>query len=286
MTPLCRNLAVLLLFLNASPLLNSHLFTHAASTSPPVTRPRIIFMTASDNDDDYDENHSSPPEVLSSIKTTILQRKLQFCQYNPCLENQEPCAQISARTGCLCPGISGADVPPHAPRINALRPISEGEDRGKVEITWCAPSSVVSKYRVVIQGSEKDALEFKAFSRRGLVGSLEAGDKVCVEAVNSAGNNIPSDFSCERYDPPDSSDHKLLAGVIGGGVALLLILIIAAVILWKYQICQKAKRDSADGLGNPSYSTEGTLWSRLVQNRQSITVILNKPLETGGTETV
>nr|XP_046261385.1 leucine-rich repeat neuronal protein 4 [Scatophagus argus]XP_046261386.1 leucine-rich repeat neuronal protein 4 [Scatophagus argus] len=265
MTSLSRNLAVLLLFLSVSPVFHSYLFADAASIAPAVTRPRIIFITGlgseadyDDDDDDFD-SHSSPPKVVSSMRTPFLQREPQLCKYNPCLENQEPCAQLSARTGCLCPGISGSDVAPHAPRINVLMPITEGEDRGKVEVQWCAPSSVVSTYRVVIQGSEGEALEFQAASRRGLVGSLEAGTKVCVEAVNNAGHSIPSDFSCKRYDPPDSSDHKLLVGVIGGGVALILILIISAVILWRCKICQKAKRDSTDGLGNPSYSTEGTL---------------------------
>ncbi|XP_075959747.1 uncharacterized protein LOC142962943 [Anarhichas minor] len=263
MTSLRKNLAVLILFLSASPLLHSHLFTHAASTSAPATRAQIIFVTGLTSDDNYEDeyfdndNHSTPPKVVESVQTTLLQQKPQFCQYNPCLENQEPCNQISERIGCLCPGVSGADEPPHAPRIHVLQPISEGGDRGKIEVQWCAPSSVVSGYRVVIEGRE--TLEFQKVSRRGLVISLEVGTKVCVEAVNSAGHSTLSDFSCKRYDPPESSNHKLLAGVIGGGVALFLLLIIAAVIFWKYQMRKKAKRDSADGLGNPSYSTEGTL---------------------------
>lgn len=214
----------------------------------------------SGSDDDYDENPSSPPpEQMSPDKTVFLQREQQLCQYNPCMENQEPCTQIAEKTGCLCPGISRGDMPPHPPRISVLQPVSEGDDRGKVEVQWCAPSSVVSKYRVVVQRSDRDPLEFQEFSRKGLVGYLEAGDKVCVEAVNKAGSSIASDFSCKRYDPPGSSDQNLLAGVIGGGVALLLLLIVTAVIFKKCQMCQKAKRDSADGLGNPSYSTEGTL---------------------------
>ncbi|XP_068446942.1 LRRN4 C-terminal-like protein [Clinocottus analis] len=262
MTSLRKNLVVLLLFLGASPFLHSHLSTHAASTpSPP--RHRIIFMTDFSSDDNYDDeysdndNHSSPPEVLHAVKTTVLNQNQQLCQYNPCLENQEPCKQISTRTGCLCPGISGDNEPPLAPRIHVLQPISEGADRGKIEVQWCAPSSVVSVYRVLIEGSE--AMEFQEDLRRGLVGSLEVGTKVCVEAVNNAGHSVPSEFSCTRYDLPEFSDHKLFVGVIGGGVALLLLLIIAAVILWKHQMRKKAKRDSADGLGNPSYSTEGTL---------------------------
>lgn len=263
MTSLGKNLAVLLLFLSASPFLHSHLSSHAASSPPPATRPRIIFMNDLSSDDifedDYldNDNNSSLPEVVHTMKTTKLQLHTQLCQHSPCLENQEPCKLISKRTGCLCPGFSAANELPHAPRIHMLQPISKGDNRGKIEVQWCAPSSVVSVYKVLIEGSE--TLEFQEVSRRGLIGFLEAGTKVCVEAVNSAGHSVPSDFSCTRYDPPEFADHKLFAGVIGGGVALLLLLIIAALILWKYQLRKKAKRDSADGLGNPSYSTEGTL---------------------------
>lgn len=264
MTSLFRNLAVLFL-LSAPTFLPSHLFTYASSTSRPVTRQRIIFMTDLGSEDDYDDNdeysddHSPPPDVVSSKRTTFLNSKPRLCQYDPCLEDQEPCRQISLRSGCLCPGVTGADVPPHAPRVQLLSPITEGENRGKVEVQWCAPSSVVSKYRVVIEEADRETLEFQAISRRGLVGSLEPGIKVCVEAVNSVGHSLQSDFSCTRYDPPHSFDQKLLVGVIGGGVALLLLLIVGAVILWKCRVYRKAKRDSSDGLGNPSYSTEGAL---------------------------
>lgn len=258
MMSLCKNLAVLLLFLNA---LRSQLLAHAVPTSPPVTRPRILFMTAGGADDedygDYSDNPNSPPIVSSSMKPFFHERKP--CPYNPCLENQEPCTHLSARTGCLCPGLSGSDEPPHAPQLKGIVPVSEGDDRGKVEVQWCSPPSVVSGYRVVVEGSGGDALEFGEALRRGLVGSLEVGTKVCVEAVNSAGHSAPTEFSCQRYDAPESSEYRLLAGVIGGGLAFLLLLSIAAVILWKCKICRKMKRDSNDGLGNPSYSTEGTL---------------------------
>lgn len=265
MTPLSRKLPLLLLFLNASPLLHSHHFTQAASTSRPATRQQINYMSVSvldddyDGDKDYDKDHSSAPKVTSATKITVLQNAPKLCKYDSCSEKQEPCGNISERTGCLCPGISPANMPPNAPRINALLPINEGKDKGKVEIQWCAPSSVVTKYIVVIEEGGEDALEFQAFSRRGLVRSLEAGVKVCVEAVNNAGHSTASDFSCQRYDPPNNSDQNWLAGLIGGGVALLVLLIIVPIIVWRYQMSQKAKRDSADGLGNPSYSKEGTL---------------------------
>ncbi|XP_070693148.1 LRRN4 C-terminal-like protein [Pempheris klunzingeri] len=259
MMSLYRNLAMPLFFLSVWPLLHSNFFSHAASTSPPVTYPRIIYMTGLDPNYDYgDYNDSSLPEVLTPVKTTIL-RQDPFCQYDPCLEHQEPCSHLSAKTGCLCPGVSGADELPRPPLIKDLLPVSEGDNMGKIEVQWCAPLSVVSGYRVVIEGKEEEAQKFEDVLRRGVVGPLEVGTKVCVEAVNNAGRSPSSMFSCKRYELTGSSDHNLLAGIIGGGLTLLLLLIITAVILWKYQICQKAKRDSTDGQGNPSYSTGGTL---------------------------
>ncbi|KAM4621274.1 LRRN4 C-terminal-like protein [Polymixia lowei] len=258
------NLVLLLLFLTPDSFLPSLLFTHAVPTSPPITRPRILFVTDVGPDDDYydgdySDKHSSPPSVPSSIKPTLLPHDPQPCQYNPCLENQEPCAQLSSQTGCLCPGLSGANQPPHPPRLQGLVPVNDGDGRGKVEVQWCAPSSVVSRYRVVVEGSKGGALEFGEALRHGLVGSLEVGANVCVEAVNMAGHSGPSEFSCLRYDPTDSPNYALTVGVIGGGVAFLLLVLIAALILWKRQACRKAMRGSTEGLGNPSYSTEGNL---------------------------
>lgn len=251
------NVGVLVLFLNASPLLHDIFSAHAASTAAPITRRRITFLK-DHSGFDAEEFTSPSPELPEPSNTPAMPREPQLCHYNPCLENQEPCLDISERTGCLCPGISRADVPPHAPRIQVLRPISGGEDRGMVEVHWCAPSSVVSKYRVVFQNSDRKPLEFRGFLRKGSVGHLDAGDKVCVEAVNGAGRSVPTDFSCQRYNP-GTSDQRMLAGVIGGGVTLILIAIIVAVSFNKCKTCQKAKTDSANGLGNPSYSTEGTL---------------------------
>lgn len=221
-------------------------------------------MTGLGSDDFYDyedeDSHSRPPKILASMRTPFLHREPQLCQYDSCSENQEPCALLAEATGCLCPGVSGPDEPPHAPRIETLLPVSEGKDRGKIEVQWCAPSSVVSSYRVVVEGRDGEVLEYANALRRGVVGSLEVGTKVCVEAVNDAGQSAATEFSCKRYEAPESSDQKVLTWVILGGVVILLLLfVIAGVILWKCQICRKAKRDSTDGLGNPSYSTEGTL---------------------------
>lgn len=262
MTSLCRNPTLLLLFLSTlSPFLHL-LFSHANPTSPPVTRVRFLFVTgvgSNTDDDEYEYEDHSPSIVKASERPALVHQGPKFCQYNPCLENQEPCSVLAKNTGCICPGTSGPYEPPHPPRIQELLPVSHGGDKGKVEVKWCAPSSVVFGYKVVVQGREGQALEFKDTLRRGVIESLEAGTKVCVEAMNSAGHSTETEFSCRRYDPPKSSDHSLMLGVIGGGVALLLLVIIGAVISWKFQLCRKPKRDSSDGLGNPSYSTEGTL---------------------------
>lgn len=252
---------VALLFL-ASLAIRYQLFTHAASTSPPISHKRTIAMSPFGSDYDYEDdydNHTPQPEVKSSVRTPLLYQKPELCQYNPCLEDQEPCEHLAEVTGCLCPGVSESNEPPHPPRIQALLPASQGGNLGDIEVQWCAPSSVVSSYRVVVEGRKGDALEFRKNLRRGLVGSLEVGTKVCVEAVNSAGRSSPSEFSCKRYDHDGSSDHKLLVSVIAGGVSFLLLLVIASVILWKCQMCQKTRRHSADGLRNPSYSKEGPL---------------------------
>ncbi|XP_072293788.1 LRRN4 C-terminal-like protein [Eucyclogobius newberryi] len=259
MQSLCKHLAVLLLFLSTLPYFNSHLFTQAASTSPPVTQSRILFVTALGSDDDYDGDYDNP-SIPASVRTPFLyQEPPQLCQYNPCLEDQPSCAVLSQQTGCLCPGLSGASEPPHAPRIHDLLPVNEGPDRGKIEVQWCAPSSIVSGYRVVTEGDEQPQ-QFKDTKRRGLVGYLKVGTKVCVEAVNKAGHSSPSEFSCKRYEPPTTSDHNLMmVGVLAGAVVLFLLLIIGVVIICKYRICRKNKRDSNDRLGNPSYSAGGTL---------------------------
>lgn len=254
MASLCGNLAVLLIF--SSPFMHSQLHAHASTSSPPITRKRITFLTNlnfENADVDY-EDYSVPPEVLPSAKSPRLY-SVVACDYDPCLEDQESCDDMKAKTGCLCPGRSGAEEPPHAPRIQALLPITEGKNTGKIEVQWCAPHSVVSNYKVIVEGNEEYE-QFGGEFRRGLVGSLAVGTKVCVEAVNDAGSSSPSDFSCKRFERPESSDHALLAGVIGGGVTFILLLVIVAVVLCRKQMCQKTKRDSVDGLGNPTYKSE------------------------------
>ncbi|XP_024138721.1 LRRN4 C-terminal-like protein [Oryzias melastigma] len=253
MASLQRFLAALLVFV--PPVIHDSFFSSAASTSPPNTRHQIEFVTGLVLDYNYGDNSDDSPnpdlEVRSSVRTPIFAEKPQYCKYDACLEDQEPCDQLAMKFGCLCPGMSGSEIAPHPPFIKALLPVTDGDNRGKIEVQWCAPSSEVTSYRVVVEGTNIPALEVGKASRKGLVGSLEVGTKVCVEAVNDAGQSTPSEFSCKRYDHTGSSGHELLALVIGGGIGLLLLLIVTSVIFWKFQLCRKAKRPSSNRLGNP-----------------------------------
>lgn len=231
MTPL------LLLFLTTFLLpFTSHIFTMAATTAPSITHHRVIFMNGA-SDEDYDgdyQNPNVPPIVKATVRMPFVYNEPQLCQHNPCLENQPPCITLSRQTGCLCPGFSSASQPPLAPRIQELIPVKEGPDSGKVEVQWCAPLSVVSGYKVTIEGNGH-TLDFKNNLRKGVVGYLEVGTKVCVEAVNSAGHSSQSEFSCKRYEPPETLDHNMMIGVLVAAIIFLLLLIIGAVVFWRYR---------------------------------------------------
>lgn len=249
-----KSLVMLLLLLTLELTLR---LTHAMSTSTPITRPRILFMTPmGDYDEDNGDSDSDPPSMVTPAGTTRLLHEL--CRYDPCQEDQPPCKHLAAQSGCLCPGLSGAHEVPHFPRLQRLGP-SSGSDNG-VEVQWCAPSSVVSGYRVVVRGNRGGALEFGAQARQGRVQALEAGAEVCVEAVNGAGHSAASEFSCTHYRPPVLLSRSVKVGLIMGGVAILLLLVvIVPLILWRRRARRKSTDGSAEGLGNPSYSTEGNL---------------------------
>ncbi|KAL0973849.1 hypothetical protein UPYG_G00212020 [Umbra pygmaea] len=249
--------ALLLHLLTPDLLPTRHLLLQAFPTSSPVTHHKIQYITDAFFDYNYDEedsSHSPPNQSKNTSAPTTVPKQHKPCEYHPCRDNQAPCSQLSFQTGCLCPGLSSGDMPPHPPHLLELLP---GPD-GKTKIRWCAPASVVSGYRVVIEHKNNGQHLFRPDSRSGVIGKLEAGVEVCVEAVNMAGNSAPSEHSCQRYNPPGTTNLALWAGVIGGGLGLLLSL--TALILWRRQTCRKAQGDPAEGLGNPSYSTEGKLY--------------------------
>uniref|UniRef100_A0A8C4W1N3 Fibronectin type-III domain-containing protein n=1 Tax=Gopherus evgoodei TaxID=1825980 RepID=A0A8C4W1N3_9SAUR len=70
----------------------------------------------------------------------------QPCDYHHCRHLQTACAELSKDTGCLCPGVTGPDVPPEPPQLGPVHVTESG-----ATLHWCAPSSTVWEYRLMYQ---------------------------------------------------------------------------------------------------------------------------------------
>ncbi|XP_064182135.1 LRRN4 C-terminal-like protein [Anguilla rostrata] len=221
------------------------------SAKPPVTPFQIRYVTGLSDYDYKDEEEENQPTHYRQPQDPTQNSVPQPCDYDPCQDQQVPCAQLSALTRCLCPGVTGPQDRPEAPSLQKM--VREGSE---TVVTWCAPPSTVSSYRVVVNGGEP--LVFGEQLRRAVLGELEAGARVCVEAVNDAGTSTPLPESCKEYEPQGDDGMSLRAGVIGGGLGFLLVLSLAALLLWKFNTCKKSGSDR-EGLGNLSYSSEGPL---------------------------
>lgn len=143
------------------------------------------------------------------------------CDYNPCLEGQTPCPELSASTGCFCPGFTLYNEAPETPKLKSV-----SWNGSEVVLQWCAPYSYVTAYIVTVGGQERQKLGKDR--RSGALGDIEHIEEVCVVAVNDAGD---SDGSCMMYHPRDNS-LPLKAGLIGGALGFLLLLLLA-VLLWR-----------------------------------------------------
>ena len=71
------------------------------------------------------------------------------CDYDHCRHLQVPCQELqrAGRRACLCPGLSSALQPPHPPRLGEVRVEAE---TGRAEVHWCAPSSQVHQYWLLL----------------------------------------------------------------------------------------------------------------------------------------
>ncbi|XP_041706123.2 leucine-rich repeat neuronal protein 4-like [Coregonus clupeaformis] len=202
--------------------------TNYTDTLPLRPSGRMYKMLELYSDDDYDPNWDTNPPPPSPSRGT----NLQSCDYDPCRELQTPCAQLAASSGCLCPGVSGPQVAPEPPDLKRLS--MEGSE---MVIQWCAPSSVVTHYEVVVGALEP--LVFGEDQRSGVVREVGQGVEVCVVAVNDAGFSERQRRSCTMYEPPGDSSLALKAGLIGGALGLLLLLSLA-VLLWRHRALRKA----------------------------------------------
>ncbi|XP_061105280.1 LRRN4 C-terminal-like protein [Conger conger] len=192
-------------------------------------------------DEDYDRLEDPTPQPTNQSKV----RKSQHCAYDRCRDQQQPCVELSAATGCQCPGLTGPGVIPEAPYLKDM--IQQGS---KVEVQWCAPSSTVSTYQVVVKGQEP--VVFTGLSRKAVLEGLEAGAEVCVEAVNAAGVSGPGPHSCMTYQPESGGSLSLKAGLIGGALGFLLLCSLAVFLLWRRKACGKS------GGRSVSHTTDGS----------------------------
>lgn len=210
---------------------------------PPLTRVRVIEVG-----DDYDDKTTITPQLPGVTTSRVIS---QPCDYDPCVVQTTPCDKISAQTGCLCPGLTGPEQRPGAPKLREVKLGGSGE----VLVHWCAPHSTVTHYEVTLNGG-KELLSFGENLRNGAIPGLKIGETVCVAARNKAGL---SEKSCARYEPPQPDQAALSAGIIAGSVGFLLLLSVLAVVLWKRRTCRKGRMGEAEGLGNPSYTSDGAL---------------------------
>nr|XP_020501868.1 leucine-rich repeat neuronal protein 4-like [Labrus bergylta] len=186
--------------------------------SPMSTR-GVLSKTLSPKDyEDYDLPTMVPIKPIHPDEG-----KPQRCDYDPCLESQIPCANLSITTGCLCRGVTLHNVAPEAPDLKSVS--WEGSE---VVVRWCAPYSYVTAYIVTVGGEQSK--KFGKGERSSGLGDVENVAEVCVSAVNDAGS---SEESCTMYQPRDSS-LPLKAGLIGGALGFLLLLLLA-VLLWRHR---------------------------------------------------
>ncbi|KAK5858461.1 hypothetical protein PBY51_002598 [Eleginops maclovinus] len=171
---------------------------------------------------DYpDEEVTDTP--LTDSRGTPHGKIAEQCNYKPCLEDQTPCAELAASTGCLCPGLPLYNEAPESPTL-----ISVTWNGSEVVVQWCAPHSHITAFNVTVGGEQRQT--FGKNRRKGGVGDIEHMSEVCVVAVNDAGT---SQGSCLMYQPRDRS-LTLLVGLIGGALGFLLLLLLA-VLLWRHR---------------------------------------------------
>ncbi|KAM8897365.1 leucine-rich repeat neuronal protein 4 [Spinachia spinachia] len=175
--------------------------------------------------EDYSDNITVirlPPKSASPNGETS-----KRCDYDACLENQIPCANLASLSGCRCPGSTLHNEAPKPPKLKSLS--FNGSD---VVARWCAPHSYVTDYVVSVAGKER--MMFAKGRRSGGLGRVDDAAEVCVISVNDAG---ASEGSCLEYRSADGG-LPLKAGLIGGGLGFLLFFVLA-VLLWRHKAQRK-----------------------------------------------
>ncbi|XDV20533.1 hypothetical protein PO909_025847 [Leuciscus waleckii] len=227
----CLHPVILLLLINSLDLSSS-------SSSQNATQPR------SPNFDDYSDDEETTTEPASS--STSEAPELHPCKYDMCVEQQQTCKELAAVTPCLCPGLSPQDNPPSPPHLSGL---TQQDDKGVV-VHWCAPTSIVTHYIVLVKGKDKvieREINVEERKRAIELRDVAAGALVCVKAVNIVGVSTESVQSCATFEPQHSgSGLALKLGIIGGVVGLIVLLVLA-LLLWRHKTWRKSTARNETG---------------------------------------
>ncbi|XP_052005660.1 LRRN4 C-terminal-like protein [Xyrauchen texanus] len=209
----------------------------AASVGPSLLQPPVKHIPIPIGDYDEETSKTTLSPKLSGLTTT--RAVSQLCDYDPCVAQTTPCSVTSDQTGCLCPGLTGPEVRPGAPKLQEVKLDRSGE----VIVHWCAPRSTVTHYKVIPKGGEGQGKVYGEFLRNSSVPGLKVGDTVCVVAINQAG---VSEEECARYEPPQPDQAALSAVIISGCVGFLVLVSLVAVLLLR-QRCQKEQYGGRGG---------------------------------------
>ncbi|KAM6206992.1 leucine-rich repeat neuronal protein 4 [Sarcoramphus papa] len=208
-----------------------------AQSEPASTRSLIHYV----DDYDYDEQLTETPVQLAYTS----------CDYNPCRHLQKPCSELQSASQCLCPGMSREDEVPDPPM---LREVSEVTD-SSAQIRWCAPSSVVHTYELMLHAQGNEDRQFVldniySTARQYTLYNLlpYTTYHICVTASNKAGSSqtvsqgIPGN-SCTRFKTKPS--YKSVFAALSAASGLFLI----STIILSVCLCKACKKPQSEQYG-------------------------------------
>ncbi|XP_058535599.1 leucine-rich repeat neuronal protein 4 [Ochotona princeps] len=186
-----------------------------------------VFLTG-DYSDEEEEEEGTLEEVRAPAPDV-------FCDYHPCRHLQTPCAELQRRSRCRCPGLSGEDVAPDPPLLQA---VSETADTWAL-VHWCAPTSVVRTYQIRYSvegqaGNQSVVADIPATARQHLLYGLSPATtyRVCVLAANRAGLSrlraAARRSACTAFSTRPSAGLVLAGLGAVSGLLLLCSLVLAA----------------------------------------------------------
>ncbi|XP_034263909.2 LRRN4 C-terminal-like protein [Pantherophis guttatus] len=224
---------------------------HPSVSHTPLSGPEKASPAASDDYDDYYEDYYDNFQTTESPRSVSPGSLTPFCAYDRCKHLQVPCAELSRLSKCLCPGVTGPDVLPDAPRLRAVH-VSET----RANLHWCAPSSTVQKYHLKYQIPGEDFISGPPLNntvRVTVLSDLIPGTEylLCVVAANRAGfsptdDGVREHGLCRRVRTPA---HQMTYVYIAVGLASVVILGVVSVLLWRFYI-RKAKPIQHGSLDN------------------------------------